>query len=348
MGKTIQAISLLLANRPSPAHNAAWVQHEADHGRAPNAKLRAGTLVICPLIALLQWQSEIARFTAEGALKVVVYHGSAREGAKALLQGADVVLTTYSIVEAEYRKMTAPEKVRCEECGKRFYPDKLRLHKRYFCGEGAALTAAQAKTARKGRAVAVGNESKRDRRARGMAIEEDGEATESESEEGQGDSDDEPLAKRVRRVVCKKGAGGGGNGKGKGKGKEGEGEDKYALIKARNKRLMAEAMGGGGGAAKAGGGTAKGGKTKKQAAAAAEVIEVSSGSSSSSRSEDEEEDEEEAKYARIKAANKRKLAEMTSGGKKGKSGGDGAGRGGSWGGKSAWGALVLGLWGFGV
>lgn len=46
---------------------------EAAHERDPDvlrASLRAGTLVICPLIALLQWQSEIARFTAPGALKV--------------------------------------------------------------------------------------------------------------------------------------------------------------------------------------------------------------------------------------------------------------------------------------
>lgn len=32
------------------------------------------------------------------------------------------------------------------------------VHKKYFCGEGAALTAAQAKTQRKGRTVKVRSE----------------------------------------------------------------------------------------------------------------------------------------------------------------------------------------------
>jgi DNA repair protein RAD16 len=48
--------------------------------------------------------------------------------------------------------------VKCAECGKRFYPDKMVVHKKYFCGEGAALTAAQAKTQRKGRTVKVRSE----------------------------------------------------------------------------------------------------------------------------------------------------------------------------------------------
>lgn len=39
--------------------------------------------------------------------------------------------------------------VACELCGKKLYPDKMKIHKRYFCGENAALTAAQAKTQRK-------------------------------------------------------------------------------------------------------------------------------------------------------------------------------------------------------
>lgn len=37
----------------------------------------------------------------------------------------------------------------CRICGKKFYPDKLRVHRKYFCGDSAQLTAAQAKTQRK-------------------------------------------------------------------------------------------------------------------------------------------------------------------------------------------------------
>ncbi len=32
--------------------------------------MRGGTLVVCPLVALIQWQAEIAKFTQPGALKV--------------------------------------------------------------------------------------------------------------------------------------------------------------------------------------------------------------------------------------------------------------------------------------
>ena len=73
MGKTIQGIAVILANRRGPKHNASWAANEASHGRQPDPKKRGGTLVICPLIAMLQWQSEIARFTREGALKVPDY-----------------------------------------------------------------------------------------------------------------------------------------------------------------------------------------------------------------------------------------------------------------------------------
>ncbi len=111
MGKTIQAIALMLANRPSKAHAAVWSKQEESHGHIPNPSMRAGTLVVCPLVALLQWQSEIGRFTQDGCLSVLVYHGSSREDVKAVLQKADVVLTTYSIVESEFRKMMSPEKV---------------------------------------------------------------------------------------------------------------------------------------------------------------------------------------------------------------------------------------------
>ncbi|CAK0853471.1 unnamed protein product, partial [Prorocentrum cordatum] len=52
MGKTIQAISLMLAR-----------------------KQKAPCLVVCPMAAVMQWVSEIERFTTEGALRVMVYHG---------------------------------------------------------------------------------------------------------------------------------------------------------------------------------------------------------------------------------------------------------------------------------
>eukprot|EP00953_Heterococcus_sp_UTEX-ZZ885_P035057 18119-Heterococcus_DN1.PRE.2 len=110
---------------------------------------RGGTLVICPLIALTQWRAEIEKFVREGGLSVVTYHGNKRADGAAELAEADVVLTTYAIIQADHRRMAAKNKITCPDCGKRLFPDKMVYHRKYFCGESAELTAAQAKTQRK-------------------------------------------------------------------------------------------------------------------------------------------------------------------------------------------------------
>eukprot|EP00884_Botryococcus_braunii_P002146 jgi/Botrbrau1/11932/Bobra.341_1s0001.2 len=110
------------------------------------------TLVICPLVAVIQWRQEMEKFVAPDALNVVVYHGPKRglELDAAKLSEADVVLTTYSIIENEYRRQEiSTGKVCCAFCNKRLYPHKLRLHLRYFCGPWAEKTLGQAKQCRK-------------------------------------------------------------------------------------------------------------------------------------------------------------------------------------------------------
>ena len=70
--------------------------------------------MICPVVAVLQWRQEIARYTSPGSLKVVTYHGSKRGGMSAAdLCAADVVLTTYSTIEVDYRRTMMPAKVQC-------------------------------------------------------------------------------------------------------------------------------------------------------------------------------------------------------------------------------------------
>ena len=62
MGKTIQTISLIL---------------DRLHSRRSGPQM-GGTLIVCPVVAISQWQSEIEKFTAEGTLKVGVFHGPKR------------------------------------------------------------------------------------------------------------------------------------------------------------------------------------------------------------------------------------------------------------------------------
>ncbi len=80
MGKTIQTIALLMTDRT----------HKP-------------TLVIAPTVALLQWKSEIELHTG-GKLSCIAFHGANRTNNPDELMKYDVVLTTYSTLEAAFRK----------------------------------------------------------------------------------------------------------------------------------------------------------------------------------------------------------------------------------------------------
>lgn len=131
MGKTIQTIATILDHRPRLQHTKPGMKHpptlssadlqlrldeekkwdetksswvnEMELLKVPkklrprDGGARAGTLVICPVIALSQWRSEIEKFTEEGTLSVCTYHGPDREKEtpRELMKKYDVVLTTY-------------------------------------------------------------------------------------------------------------------------------------------------------------------------------------------------------------------------------------------------------------
>lgn len=80
MGKTIQTIALLMTE--------------------PEAK---PNLVIAPVVALMQWKSEIEKYT-NGALSVYMYHGPKRTNDPKVLAKYNVIMSSYSTVEAAWRK----------------------------------------------------------------------------------------------------------------------------------------------------------------------------------------------------------------------------------------------------
>jgi DNA repair protein RAD16 len=106
------------------------------------------TLVVCPTSAVVQWEAEITKHTSPGTLKVVIYHGPKRTNDPEVLKEADVVITTYAIVENEARK-EAPKKVECQFCKKKFHGERLKVHLRYYCGPFAQKSVAQAKQYKK-------------------------------------------------------------------------------------------------------------------------------------------------------------------------------------------------------
>jgi len=80
MGKTIQTISLLLAE--------------------PRGK---PNLVVAPTVALMQWKQEIETHTNNG-LSVCLFYGGNRSVTAKELKNYDVVLTTYAVLESVFRK----------------------------------------------------------------------------------------------------------------------------------------------------------------------------------------------------------------------------------------------------
>jgi len=102
--------------------NVVAVGHDTDEGIMNRAGARAGTLVICPVAALTQWKTEIEKFCEPGTVQVVIYHGPDRERLipRQMLRKYDVVLTTYQVLEADFRKMISPNRVKCPNCGGKF------------------------------------------------------------------------------------------------------------------------------------------------------------------------------------------------------------------------------------
>lgn len=84
MGKTIQAVSLIMSDYPQ----------------------QKPTLVLMPPVALMQWSTEINEYT-DGKLKVLVYHGQNSKVKKMTLRELkkfDVILISYNSLESLYRK----------------------------------------------------------------------------------------------------------------------------------------------------------------------------------------------------------------------------------------------------
>lgn len=149
MGKTVQAIALVLAKRAfcqAVGGLNIFLPTSSSKG-LPGIK---ATLVICPLVAVIQWVGEIDRFTGKGTNKVLVYHGANRGKSHHQFSEYDFIITTYSIVEAEYRKNVMRPKERCEWCGKLLNEQKMKIHLKYFCGPDAQKTDKQSKQQSKG------------------------------------------------------------------------------------------------------------------------------------------------------------------------------------------------------
>ncbi|KAF3443660.1 hypothetical protein FNV43_RR13350 [Rhamnella rubrinervis] len=161
MGKTIQAIALVLAKQEL---RKTISESSGSPSLSPSSSIGLpsinGTLVICPVVAVTQWVGEIEKFTSKGSTKVLVYHGPNREKSSKQLSKYDFVITTYSTIEADYRKCIMPPKMKCPYCGRLYHEKRLSTHMKYYCGPDARKTEKQSKQQKKN-SISVPSKSKR-------------------------------------------------------------------------------------------------------------------------------------------------------------------------------------------
>jgi hypothetical protein len=147
-----RAVLLPLHSRCSSAHaqaHSSLVHSSSAHSSSAHSSSAHASLSACNLVR-----------AHAGALNVLLYHGTNRgeSFSKEQLEAADVVLTSYSIMEVDYRRNIMAPKATCKYCGRKFQPERLKVHLRYFCGPYAHKTEAQAKQQKKRALWLVGGE----------------------------------------------------------------------------------------------------------------------------------------------------------------------------------------------
>lgn len=121
-----------------------------------------------------------------------VYQGGKRhETNEAALANADVVITTYNTLEADYRRALMPTKMPCRYCHKKYFPDRLKVHLRFFCGPDAQKSEALAKQQTKKRKTATGKARRRRKIDLDAEKAEDGEDGENRGESNAYSDDDD-------------------------------------------------------------------------------------------------------------------------------------------------------------
>jgi len=100
LGKTITIISLIAATL-----NRSVFQPSLITMLGPSPKVKShGTLIICPLSTVQNWEEQLELHVEQGALKLYVYHGGQRVTDPSFLAQFDIVITTYNLLGTEYSK----------------------------------------------------------------------------------------------------------------------------------------------------------------------------------------------------------------------------------------------------
>jgi SWI/SNF-related matrix-associated actin-dependent regulator of chromatin subfamily A3 len=97
LGKTVEVLSLILANRPPASHGVG--------DKTPLGKIRSGaTLVVCAVSLVGQWVDEAkSKLAADSGLRIHMYHGTNRiRDPMRLAKDFDLVVTTYATMASDF------------------------------------------------------------------------------------------------------------------------------------------------------------------------------------------------------------------------------------------------------
>eukprot|EP01134_Creolimax_fragrantissima_P006066 CFRG6066T1 len=106
LGKTLQMLSVILSTMDEDKKLPRRKILENPDDESKNITLvQGGTLVVCPMSMLGQWQGEIDTHTREGTVRSIAYYGLKRAGVNELsIRNNDIVVTTYGVVGSEINK----------------------------------------------------------------------------------------------------------------------------------------------------------------------------------------------------------------------------------------------------
>ncbi|KAF2239007.1 hypothetical protein EV356DRAFT_226832 [Viridothelium virens] len=92
LGKTLSTLALICSS----------IDTQTNQNGSSADGMTLGTLIVTPKSTIPGWKQQIARHIRPACVRVIVYHGSTRQRMHTELEGADIVLTTYETLRAEW------------------------------------------------------------------------------------------------------------------------------------------------------------------------------------------------------------------------------------------------------
>lgn len=99
LGKTLTILSLIVGSKSLAKE---FGQQEYSEDEEQITHQTKGTLLICPLSTIVNWEEQIKSHLSPKAIRYKIYQGSNRTNDAEELKDYDLVITTYQMVGNEY------------------------------------------------------------------------------------------------------------------------------------------------------------------------------------------------------------------------------------------------------